>query len=166
MSIPQIKFGFFLAFKQSVYPFSGLFLHCLAFHWNFHLATLSHTCFISSFAVSVLSACINGFVEIANIAIAASSPCVKRSHKPCITLLSYFVFTFFWWIKMFTVLHIDVVCHAVVNTITSSAWAESNCNCYRKVCFVIKTSWLHCYLGHSMSTVPANQPTILDFPSI
>jgi len=34
MTIPQIKFGFFLAFKQSVWPF-------LAFCWNFHLATLS-----------------------------------------------------------------------------------------------------------------------------
>jgi len=32
MAIPQIKFGFFLAFKQSVWPVSGLFL---AFFWLF-----------------------------------------------------------------------------------------------------------------------------------
>ena len=29
------KVFFFLTFKQSVWPFSGLFYHCLAFYWNF-----------------------------------------------------------------------------------------------------------------------------------
>jgi len=31
MAIPQIKFGFFLAFKQSVWPFPGLFLALFGF---------------------------------------------------------------------------------------------------------------------------------------
>jgi len=38
MVIPQTKFGFFLAFKQSVWPLSSLFLYYLTFCWNFHLA--------------------------------------------------------------------------------------------------------------------------------
>jgi len=35
MAIPQIKFGFFLAFKQAVYPFSGLFLAFFGFLLKF-----------------------------------------------------------------------------------------------------------------------------------
>jgi len=35
MAIPQIKFGFFLAFKQSVWPFSGLFLALFGFLLKF-----------------------------------------------------------------------------------------------------------------------------------
>jgi len=34
-TIPQIKFGFFLAFKQSVWTFSGLFLALFGFLLNF-----------------------------------------------------------------------------------------------------------------------------------
>jgi len=34
-AIPQIKFGFFLAFKQSVWPFSGLFLALFGFLLKF-----------------------------------------------------------------------------------------------------------------------------------
>jgi len=32
MAILQIKFGFFLAFEQSAWPFLASFLHCLAFY--------------------------------------------------------------------------------------------------------------------------------------
>jgi len=35
MAIPQIKFGFFLAFKQSVWPFSGLFSALFGFLLKF-----------------------------------------------------------------------------------------------------------------------------------
>jgi len=35
MAIPQIKFGFFLTFKQSVWPFSGLLLALFGFLLNF-----------------------------------------------------------------------------------------------------------------------------------
>jgi len=42
MAISQLKFGFFLAFKRSIWPFSCLLL-ALAFYWNFHLATLYST---------------------------------------------------------------------------------------------------------------------------
>ena len=35
MAIPQIKFGFFLAFKQSFWPFSGIFLSLFNFLLKF-----------------------------------------------------------------------------------------------------------------------------------
>jgi len=40
MAIPQIKFGFFLAFKQSVWPFSGLFLALFGFLLKFSSGNL------------------------------------------------------------------------------------------------------------------------------
>jgi len=35
MAIPQIKFGFFLVFKQALWPFSGLFLAFFGFLLKF-----------------------------------------------------------------------------------------------------------------------------------
>jgi len=40
MTIPQMQFGFFLAFKHSVWPFRGLCLALLGFFFHFHLANL------------------------------------------------------------------------------------------------------------------------------
>jgi len=51
-------------------PFRGL---------TAELSSAKHTCFTSSFAVSVLSTCISDHVEIAYTAIAALSPCVIPS---------------------------------------------------------------------------------------
>jgi len=51
------------------------------------LSSANHTCFTLSFAVSVLSACISGHMDIAYIAIAALSPRVIPS---CDSILNQF----------------------------------------------------------------------------
>jgi len=69
MATPQLKFGFFLAFKQSVWPFSGLFLALCGFSLKIHLATpyvhilIKSKLTISSTTVSV-ELCLSKMAEL------------------------------------------------------------------------------------------------------
>jgi len=57
MAIPQIKFGFFLAFKQSVWPFSGLFLALFGFLSKFSFGNPAENAHLSLYRCrSVLAA--------------------------------------------------------------------------------------------------------------